>query len=197
MDSDGMKIGILGGTFDPIHIGHLIIAEEARWQCQLDSVLFMVTAQPPHKKKPEAPAEDRFKMVELALEGEPAFRPSRIEIERGGNSYTAQTLKELHRLYPGAAHFWIVGGDSILEFSTWQSPDDVIQMANLIVVPRPGFDLSQADPRLRGKTHVLQTPEIALSSTIIRGRLHEGKPVRFLVPAAVEQYIHERRLYSS
>ncbi|MBI5116524.1 nicotinate-nucleotide adenylyltransferase [Candidatus Poribacteria bacterium] len=190
-----MKIGILGGTFDPIHIGHLIIAEEALWQCRLDSVLFMVTAHPPHKKSPEAPAEDRFTMVELALEGEPAFRPSRLEIERGGNSYTVQTLKELHRLYPGAEHYWVVGADSVLEFSTWQSPDDVIQMANLIVVPRPGFDLSQTDPKLQGKTHVLRTPEIAVSSTIIRARLHEGKPIRFLVPAAVERYILERGLY--
>jgi len=191
-----MNIGILGGTFDPIHIAHLIIAQEALWQCQLDTILFMATAQPPHKKAPEASAEDRFRMVELALEQAPDFRPSRLEIERGGNSYTVQTLRELRRLYPGASHRWIVGGDSILEFSTWEDPDDVIKLANLIVAPRPGFDLSKMDPALNGRVHILHAPLVSISSTEIRQRLHEGKPIRFLVPDAVERYIRERKLYT-
>ncbi|RJP16074.1 MAG: nicotinate-nucleotide adenylyltransferase [Candidatus Abyssobacteria bacterium SURF_5] len=190
-----MKIGILGGTFDPIHIGHLVIAQEALWQCELDRVLFMVTAQPPHKKAPRARAEDRYNMVELALQGITEFQPSRLEIERGGNSYTVQTLHELHRLYPAASHYWIVGGDSILEFQTWEDPEDVIRLANLIVAPRPGFDLSKVDPALRNKIIVLDAPQVDVSSTQIRRRITEKQPVRFLLPKIVEEYIYGHRLY--
>jgi nicotinate-nucleotide adenylyltransferase len=192
-----MKIGILGGTFDPIHIGHLIIAQEALWQCRLDCVLFMVTARPPHKRAPEAVAEHRYKMVELAIEKRKGFRPSRLEIERGGNSYTVQTLRELQRLYPDASHYWIVGGDSILEFKTWEDPEDVIRLANLIVAPRPGFDLSGVDPALNGRITILDTPQIDISSTTIRKRIHEGRPIGFLIPAQVEDYIQRNRLYIS
>ena len=137
------KIGIFGGSFDPIHIGHLVIAQEARWQCNLDRVLFMVSSNPPHKHEPEASVQDRLKMVELAIEGEECFETSRIEIERGGHSYTSETLKELHRLYPNASFYLIVGADSVLDFSTWKTPEAVIEMANVVVAPRPGFDLSK------------------------------------------------------
>lgn len=191
-----MKIGILGGTFDPIHIGHLIIAQEALWQCRLDCVLFMVTACPPHKSPPEAEARDRCRMVELAVAGVKGFEPSRLEIERGGNSYTVQTLRELHRLYPDASHWWIVGGDAILEFETWEDPGDVMRLANLIVAPRPGFDLSGIDPALEDKITVLDAPQVDVSSRAIRRRVHEGKPIGFLVVGEVEQYIRSHRLYT-
>ena len=192
-----MRIGMLGGSFDPPHIGHLIIAEEARWQCELDTILFMVTSHPPHKSEPEAAPEDRFRMVELAIEGMPSFSPSRMEIDRGGSSYTAQTLKELHRLYPNASLYLIIGADSVLDLSAWKNPDAVVEMANLVVAPRPGFDLSQMEPRLQDKTHVLETPTVAISSTLIRRRLHGGESIRFLVPDAVERYIREHKLYSN
>lgn len=191
-----MRLGILGGSFDPIHIGHLVIAEEARWQCDLETVLFVVTARPPHKKRPEASPDDRFKMVEMAIDGEPGFRPSSIEIERGGNSYTEDTLRELQRLHPDAVLYLIVGSDSVLEFSEWRNPEAVIEMAELIVAPRPGFDLSQVEPRLREKIHTLQSPALPFSSTFIRKRLREGRPIRFLVPEAIERFIRDRRLYS-
>ena len=191
-----MRIGMLGGSFDPPHIGHLVIAEEARWQCELETILFMVTSHPPHKREPEAAPDDRFRMVELAIDGVPAFSPSRMEIERGGSSYTAQTLKELHRLYPDSSLHLIVGADSVLDLSAWKNPDAVVEMANLIVAPRPGFDLSQMEPSLRNRTRVLQTPTVAISSTLIRRRLHNGESIRFLVPEAVERYIHKHRLYS-
>jgi len=192
-----MRIGMLGGSFDPPHIGHLIIAEEARWQCEVETVLFMVTSHPPHKSEPEAAPEDRFRMVELAIEGMPAFRPSRMEIDRGGSSYTAQTLKELHRLYPEASLYLIIGADSVLDLSAWKNPDAVVEMAHLVVAPRPGFDLSRMEPRLRDRTHVLDTPSVAISSTLVRRRLHKGESIRFLVPDAVERYIHEHGLYSN
>jgi len=192
-----MRIGMLGGSFDPPHIGHLIIAEEARWQCELDTILFMVTSHPPHKSEPEAAPEDRFRMVKLAIEGMPAFSPSRMEIDRGGSSYTAQTLKELHRLYPNASLYLIIGADSVLDLSAWKNPDAVVEMANLVVAPRPGFDLSQMEPRLQEKTHVLETPTVAISSTLVRRRLHGGESIRFLVPDVVERYIREHKLYSN
>ncbi len=190
------RIGVFGGSFDPIHIGHLAIAQEALWQCKLDVVLFVVAGHPPHKKAPEVSAEDRLAMVASAIQGEPAFRVSPIEIERGGASYTAETLKEIGRLYPGASLYLIVGADSAVDFSSWKDPEAVVDMANVVVAPRPGFDLSEMEPRLRGKAQVFQSPTLELSSTMIRERLRTGRPVRFLVPEAVERYIRERGLYS-
>jgi len=195
VDSKLKRIGVFGGSFDPIHIGHLAIAQEALWQCELDIVLFMVAAIPPHKRAPEVSAEHRLRMVELAIEGEPAFRPSRIEMERGGASYTAETLAELHRTYPEATLFLIVGADSAIDFSCWKDPNAVIEMANVVIAPRPGFNLSKMEPRLQGKAQVFQSPTLELSSTMIRDRLREGRPVRFLVPETVEQYIRKHGLY--
>jgi nicotinate-nucleotide adenylyltransferase len=135
-------------------------------------------------------------MVASAIQGEPAFRVSPIEIERGGASYTAETLKEIGRLHPGASLYLIVGADSAVDFSSWKDPEAVVDMANVVVAPRPGFDLSEMEPRLRGKAQVFQSPTLELSSTMIRERLRTGRPVRFLVPEAVEHYIRERGLYS-
>ena len=190
------RIGVFGGSFDPIHIGHLAIAQEALWQCELDIVLFMVTARPPHKKEPVAPVRDRLRMVGSAIEGEPHFRVSQMEIERGGASYTAETLKQLGELYPEASFYLIVGADSAVDFSSWKNPEAVIAMANIVVAPRPGFDLSRMEPSLKGKARVFESPTIELSSTMIRNRLREGRPIRFLVPETVERYIRERGLYS-
>jgi len=190
------KIGVFGGSFDPIHIGHLAIAQEARWQFGLDVVLFMVTAHPPHKKEPEAPVEHRLRMVESAIENEPYFEPSRIEIERGGDSYTAETLRQLRRIYPQASLYLIVGSDSAIDFSTWKNPEEVIEMANVVIASRPGFDLSRMEPRLKGKAEISRFPALELSSTTIRERLRSGRPIRFLVPEVVERYICEHGLYS-
>jgi len=190
------RIGVFGGSFDPIHIGHLAIAQEALWQCELSEVLFVVTAHPPHKKEPAAPVEDRLRMVELAIEGEPAFRASRMEIDRGGASYTLDTLTQLRRENPDTSLFLIVGADSAIDFSSWKEPDAVIEMANVAIAPRPGFDLSKMEPRLQGKAQVFHSPTLELSSTMIRERLRERRPIRFLVPEAVERYIRERGLYA-
>ena len=194
-DTKPARIGVFGGSFDPIHIGHLAIAQEALWQCRLDVVLFVVAGCPPHKKEPEALTEHRLKMVEMAIKAEPHFYPSRMEIERGGASYTAETLRELRREFPEAVFFLIVGADSAIDFSTWKDPEAVIKMANVLVAPRPGFDLSKIEPRLQGTAEVFQAPTLELSSTMIRARLRESKPIRFLVPETVERYIQEHRLY--
>lgn len=196
-DAGPKRIGVFGGSFDPIHVGHLAISREALRRCGLDVVLFIVAAVPPHKKEPDASVEHRLRMVELAVEDEPDFQPSRIEIERDGASYTAETLRELRAIYPGASFYLIVGADSAIDFSSWKTPDAVIEMANVVIAPRPGFDPSEMEPRLRSEAHVLQSPEIDVSSTIIRKRTREGKPVGSLVPAAVDRYIREHRLYSA
>jgi nicotinate-nucleotide adenylyltransferase len=190
-------MGVFGGSFDPIHIGHLIIAHEALWRFDLDTVLFVVTAHPPHKQEPEAPVRDRLEMVALAVACEESFVTSRIEIDRGGESYTADTLRELRRLHPDASFYLIVGGDSLLDFSNWKEPETVIQMAHVIAAPRPGFDVSNMESSLEKKTEVFQAPTLAISSTMIRERLHAGQPIRFLVPEPVERYIYERHLYSA
>ena len=194
-DTTETRIALYGGSFDPIHMGHLIIAEEARWQCDLETVLFVVTAHPPHKKEPRVDAESRLKMVEMAIDSEPGFRPSRIEIDRGGSSYTEETLKELQGTYPGADLYLIVGADSVLDFSAWRNPEAVIDMSNVVVIPRPGFDLSKMEPSLRGKVRILEGPAVEISSTMLRQRLRENKPVRFLIPDKVGRYIQEKRLY--
>lgn len=190
-----MKVGVLGGSFDPIHIGHLVIAQEAFWQCGLDTVLFMVTSHPPHKSEPVAGPEDRYRMVELAVADHPAFQPSRLEIERGGSSYTAETLKQLHAMQPEASFHLIVGADSVLDLSAWKNPGEVLGLARLVVLPRPGFDLEKMEKSLRGRVHLLDAPTLAISSTMLRGRIRDARPVRYLVPDAVEKHIRERGLY--
>ncbi len=189
------RIGVFGGSFDPIHIGHLEISREALRQCKLDMVLFVVAAIPPHKKTPEVPVARRLEMVELAIADEPDFHASRIEIQRGGPSYTAETLRELRGGYAEASFFLIVGADSAIDFSLWKSPDVVIEMANVVIAPRPGFDPSTMEPRLRSKALVLESPELDISSTVIRKRLREGKSIEALVPAVVDRYIRAHDLY--
>lgn len=189
------RIGVFGGSFDPIHTGHLEISREAFRQCRLDMVLFVVAAIPPHKKAPKIPVERRLEMVELAIANEPGFHASRIEIERGGPSYTAETLRELRGEYAEASFFLIVGADSAIDFSSWKNPQAVIEMSNIVVAPRPGFDSSTMEPRLRSKSIILESPELDISSTTIRKRLREGKSIEALVPPSVEEYIRARGLY--
>jgi nicotinate-nucleotide adenylyltransferase len=158
-------------------------------------ILFVVAAIPPHKRAPEVPVERRLDMVELAIADEPDFHASRIEIERGGASYTAETLRELRGEYVEASFFLIVGADSAIDFSSWKNPEAVIEMSDIVVAPRPGFDSSTMEPRLRSKSHILEAPELDISSTVIRKRLREGKSVEALVPTAVEEYIRTHGLY--
>lgn len=183
--------------FDPIHNGHLIAAEAAREACGLERVLFIPASNPPHKRYPDmAPAEARAEMVRLAILDHPCFELSPVELRRAGRSYTADTLSELRRtLGDGVRLFLIIGADNVTEIASWHRPDAIMDMATVVVARRPGASPEQADPALIHRMEFAETPSVEISSTDIRGRIREGRSVRYLVPREVESYIYERGLY--
>ena len=203
------RVGILGGTFDPIHYGHLVIAEQVREALQLDRVLFVPAARPPHKLDvPISPAEDRAAMVKLAISGNPAFAACPIEMERDGPSYTVETLETLTDEARGDGiareFFFILSAEAAASLPTWRAPARILELARLVVVPRPGFPASDAvDTILAEMTPdpdrliAVQTLPLAHSASDIRSRAASGRSIRYLVPPAVESYIRDHRLYLS
>lgn len=200
-----MRLGILGGTFDPVHYGHLLLAECAREQCQLDRVWFMPAATPPHKQSRRlSPPEHRLNMLDLAITGNEAFEVSRYEIDRGGISYTADTLETLRAQDPQRELFFLLGSDSLDDLTTWHEPQRICRAATLAVVHRAGTaepDLERlrtiATPAQieRFRQCLVTMPLIELSSTDIRQRVASGKSIRYRTPRAVEKYIETHRLY--
>lgn len=195
-----MRLGVLGGTFDPIHAGHLAAGHAALDCASLNSVLFMPSAQPPHRAGAVASAADRLAMSRLAVEGEPRFLVSDLEIRRGGRSFTSDTLEELRRARPGDELFLILGWDAARLFSTWHEPHRVSDLASIVVVSRPGTKQPSSDEiRAAGLDgdHVIvclrPTPDISASR--LRQAIAAGEPIRGQVPAAVERYIAEHGLY--
>lgn len=186
------RLGVLGGTFDPIHYGHLAIAEEARQRYALDAVLFIPAGEPPHKPRGQAPAACRLQMVELATAEHPAFFVSRMEVDRSGPSYTADTLRALHAAYPGATLFFIIGADSALEFFHWREPQTILALATVIAATRPGFPLEQ--PAAKG-IEAMPMPGLDISSTALRARARAGQSLRYLAPEPVAAYLAKHRLY--
>ncbi|MHB9144108.1 MAG: nicotinate-nucleotide adenylyltransferase [Symbiobacteriia bacterium] len=200
----GQRLGILGGTFDPVHIGHLALAEAARAAFALDQVVFIPVAAPPHKgAAPAAAAEHRLAMVQLAVGGNPGFAVSSMELERPGPSYTVDTLVELRRRHPGASLFFIVGADEILDLSvTWREPRRVLELAEFIAATRPGFDLERLHEALaplgegaEARIHPLPWLHLGVSASALRERLAAGKTVRYLVPDPVLAYMQRHHLY--
>ena len=198
-----MDIGVLGGTFDPIHNGHLAVAEEARIQLNLAEVLYVVAGQPWLKPdSPVAAAEHRVKMVRLALAAKPYFRVSTTEIERAGPTYTVDTMAELKAQF-GARNklFFILGWDSLAEFPRWKEPSRLIKICRLVAVPRPGSScpdlqaLEAAVPGLSQRLIFLNKPQIDISATAIRSRVAQGLPIDHLIPKAVDEYIKRHKLY--
>lgn len=196
------RLGILGGTFDPPHYGHLALAENARAQLRLDGVLFVVAGQPPHKPdRPISPAHHRARMVEAAIADNPAFTPSGVDMDRPGPHYTVETLALLQEQYPGAELFLLIGGDSLAQLLTWRDPAGVVQRARLAVMRRPGYEpdlsaLEQAIPGLGERLAWLDAPCLDLASSDLRRRMRDGLPIRYLVPPQVEAYIRQHDLYS-
>lgn len=190
------RLGIMGGTFDPIHIGHLVCAEEARWQYRLDEVIF-VPAGSPWQKRAVTDAEDRYLLTMLATAGNPHFSVSRIEIDRPGPTFTRETLTALAEFYGDAAQlFFITGADAVLEILTWKDPDAVLAAAAFIAASRPGYDLGHLElERFGDRVHAIEIPALAISSTDIRRRVGEGRPIPYLVPPEVAAFIDERGLY--
>lgn len=190
------RIGIFGGTFDPIHNVHLNAARAALDQAHLDRVLFVVSARPPHKKDDTAAMpEQRLAMVRAAIAGEPRFEVSDIEFHRDGPSYTHDTLAEFARVYPESELFLIIGDDSFAEFPSWRAPDAILAHAKLLVLPRPGKTRT-APESMRGKYEYLPFQESDMSSTEIRRRVESGQTIAGLVPETVERFIGEHRLYT-
>jgi nicotinate-nucleotide adenylyltransferase len=193
----------MGGTFDPIHHGHLFAAEEARARFGLGRVIFVPCGEPPHKQGKECtPAEHRYIMCALAVASNPHFEICRVEIERPGPSYTIDTLRHFRaRLEPGAELFFITGADAILEVMTWREADAVLREARCIAVARPGHDLSRLaaalGPERAAAIEVLDQPTLDVSSTDIRQRVATGRPIRYLTPTPVVQYIVKEALYAT
>lgn len=188
----------MGGTFDPIHNGHLICAEEARGQFLLDEVIFIPAGMPWQKQGASSP-EDRYVMTVLATASNPGFSVSRIEIDRPGATYTIETLRSLRTFFGEHPRLFFIGGtDAIAEIMTWKLPDMVLAEAHFIAASRPCHELSKPHMELfAGRVSVMQIPGLAISSTQIRRRVAEARPIRYLVAAAVEEYIAERALYRS
>lgn len=193
-----MRIGLYGGTFDPVHLGHLIVAEQARCELGLQRVFFVLTPNPPHKSAMAiSPALQRLRLLELALTGHPQFEVSTVELERGGVSYTVDTLRHF-RAQPAFAEaeiFLIIGADSLLELKNWREPEAIISMARLAVYSRPGLDWQQAAPQILQVAHRLGGPQLDISATDIRQRCSRGESIRYLVPEPVRNYILENNLY--
>ena len=194
------RLGVMGGTFDPIHHGHLLTAEEACWRFDLAEVVFVPTGQPWMKEhEVAAPAEDRYLMTVVATAGNPGFSVSRMEIERPGATHTVDTLRALRTAEgEGIELFFITGADALLSLDDWKEPEEVLRLAHIIAATRPGYDLSaheEGGPRDHPNVTVMPIPALAISSTDIRQRVAEGRPIRYLVPEGVAAWIEKAGLY--
>jgi nicotinate-nucleotide adenylyltransferase len=202
-----MRIGVFGGSFDPVHFGHLILAEQCREQARLDQVWFLPSARHPLKLTQKyTPFAQRVAMLELAIAGQPNFRIEPLENDRPGLSYTADTLDELQRRHPDAEFSWLLGADTLEELPQWYEPQRIIERATLVVMQRPPWPLADADavrealalPRnVNLRMQRVDVPAIDIASRDLRQRVREGRTVRFMVPAAVEDYIVKNALYKS
>lgn len=184
------RIGILGGTFDPPHLGHLIIAEEVRLALELDEIWFIPTYTPPHKDDAKTEVHDRIKMVELAIETNPHFKINTIEIKRSGKSYTIDTMEELTSLHPDYKFYFLIGADMVEYLPNWHRIDELIELVSFVGVQRSGYKL-ETDYNIL----TLNIPLIDISSTEIRKRLQNNRSANYLVPERVYAYIRGERLY--
>jgi len=190
------KIGILGGTFDPIHLGHLVLAEQVKEKLRLDQVIFIPSANPPHKTKRKlSPAKDRFRMTKLALKNNPGFSISDIEVKRKGLSYTVDTLRELKNLFPDQKIFFLTGSDVLNEIQTWKDPEQIYKLVKVVIAIRPCFDIFDFENYFAKKSIIVPINGVKISSTQIREKIRRGQSIRYLVPAKVEEYIKKKNLY--
>lgn len=202
-NDEKLKIGIMGGTFDPIHYAHLATAEFIRDKYKLDKILFIPSGNPPHKQKKNIVDKyDRYKMVILATRNNDDFIVSDIEIEREKKTYTIDTLKDLKKVYPNAKIYFITGADAICDIETWKDVEQNFKLATFIAATRPGISLLRAQEKIENLTKKygakiisVYVPSLDISSTYIREQIKEGKSVRYLVPESVEKYIINKSLY--
>lgn len=201
-ESNAMRLGLFGGTFDPIHLGHLILAEACREACGLDRVWFVVAGVPPHKKGERTPVSDRLEMVRIAIAGNSAFEVSEIEAQSSGPHYSIDTLERIREQRPGDDLFFLIGADSLRDLPTWRAPERIAALAGLVVVNRPGIDpeiledLPDFGPGTIPARRV-DIPPVGIASTDLRRRLARGESVRYQIPRGVEAYIRAQCLYQS
>ncbi|HEX2241398.1 MAG TPA: nicotinate-nucleotide adenylyltransferase [Actinomycetota bacterium] len=195
-ESGGERLGIMGGTFDPIHLGHLVAASEALHHFALDRIIFIPAARP-WQKESYSDAEDRFLMTSFAASAHPRFAVSRMELDRKGPTYTYETMASLREFHgPAIQLFFIVGADAVLKLGSWHGLEHLRPLASLIAVTRPGHDLEQLKPvESWPEVEVMEMPAVGISSTDIRERVRSGRPIDFLVPQQVAGYIREQGLY--
>lgn len=196
------RVGIIGGTFDPVHYGHLLAANEACKAFGLSQVIFIPTGEPPHKNHLMTSAEDRYMMVVLATVDCPNFSVSRIEIDRPGKSYTADTLKDLRQDagYADAEFYFIVGIDALMLIESWKEPRELLTLCKIVASSRPGYsfeDLTNLPKEYRDVICALEIPHLDISSTDIRERIRSGSGAKFLMPTSVESYISKQMLYKN
>ncbi len=195
--SDRRRIGVMGGTFDPIHHGHLVAASEVQSWFDLDEVLFVPTGQPWQKSEREvSPAEDRYLMTVIATAANPRFNVSRVDIDRPGLTYTIDTLRDLSRLYPDADLYFITGADALAAILTWRDAPELFELAHFVGCTRPGHEMDESTLEGLPKERVtlVEIPALAISSTDCRQRVRSGEPVWYLVPDGVVQYIGKHGL---
>jgi nicotinate-nucleotide adenylyltransferase len=203
--AQGERIGIIGGTFDPVHYAHLAIAEEVYHALKLTRVIFVPAGQPPHKAEaPVTPADCRLAMLKLAIAGNPHFALSLVDLQRSGPSYTVDTLRLLRQeLGPRAELYFVLGGDSLKDLPTWHDPEGLLAYATIVALMRPGYgdmncsreQLEARLPALRQRLIMLSGPLMEISSTDLRRRVAEGWPIKYQLPEAVERYISRQGLY--
>lgn len=192
-----LRIGIMGGTFNPIHYGHLLAAQEAWQRFKLDKVIFVPSAQPPHKQKPEVCAQHRYKMIQMAINNNEHFTISNIEITRKGISYSEDTIRAFKEIYGDENRlYFIIGVDAIAELNTWKNVENLPNLCQFIAVNRPGYQLS-IEERWLSCIHLLEIPGVNISSAQIRQRIKQGKSIKYLIPQEVERYIEEHLLYKA
>ena len=189
------KIGVMGGTFDPVHHGHLVAASEVADRFSLAEVIFVPSGEPWQKsERAVSPAEDRYLMTVVATASNPRFSVSRVDIDRGGPTYTADTLADLHTAMPDAELFFITGADALQQILSWRKIDELFRYAHFVGVTRPGYDLADGHVP-EGVVSTVEVPAMAISSSECRTRVAAGRPVWYLVPDGVVQYISKRSLY--
>ena len=198
------RYGIMGGTFNPIHTGHLVVAEEVRCEFKLDKVIFMPTGIPPHKVGGEvASGEHRYEMTLLATVTNPYFEISRLELDRQGITYTVDTMTTLKDIYKDEVElYFITGADSLLQLHKWKDSDKILEVCKIVAATRPGYDLGDMEDKLKELNEVnkdqistITTPGLQISSTDIRNRIKEGNTIKYLLPESVEVYIKKYNLY--
>jgi nicotinate-nucleotide adenylyltransferase len=195
-----MRLGLYGGTFDPIHLGHLILAEQCREACTLDRVWLVVAGSPPHKPGGRTAVGHRLEMVRIAIAGHPAFAASDIEAKRPGPHYSVETLEAVRRDHPDDELFFLIGADSLADLPSWREPERIARLATIVVVNRPGIEEVDRDrlpdfgPGSRPLAWV-SIPPVGIASSDLRRRLAEGRSIRYMVPRGVEAYIEAHGLY--